>query len=225
MLLADLSETAAALVTLANEGGWIDTFIKDHATDWGLPFLWTLLLIAGLGIPIPEDIPIAAAGLLCALQVVDGVVPWHQHAIYLGCVYSGVLVGDTIVYWLGHHYGEAILLRPFIARFMTPARVAKARTFFQYRGALAVVIARNIAGVRFPTFLMAGITRMGFVKFIVCDGLSGLVSVPFYFYLGFGAGKNMDVIKANLPWVIAGLIVVAGVAILIKRALKKDGLA
>jgi len=221
MFLASIADAAASVIQQAAEGGWFDHFIKEHATEWGLPFLWFLLLIAGLGVPLPEDIPIASAGFLCAQQLVDGSVPWHQHALYLGGVYSGVIVGDSIVYWLGHTYGEAILQRPMIARLMTPARVEKARAFFKTRGALAVIIARNIAGVRFPTFLMAGITRMGYWKFIFCDGISGLVSVPFYFYLGYGAGKNMDAIKEHLPAVIVGLIVLVVVVIMVKKFVKK----
>jgi membrane protein DedA with SNARE-associated domain len=119
---------------------------------------------------------------------------------------SGVIVGDSIVYWLGHEYGEAILRRPMIARLMTPARVEKARAFFRDRGALAVIIARNIAGVRFhlPPWRASPAWATG--SSFSATGISGSVSVPFYFYLGYrGAGKHLDTLKEHFPTVIAGL--------------------
>jgi membrane protein DedA with SNARE-associated domain len=178
--------------------------IIELSRTFGLPFLWSGLFVAGLGVPIPEDIFLISGGILT-----------HVHGssivVALLVLYSGVMVGDAIVYHLGARYGEAVLRRPFIARLMTPARVERVRRYYARWGAVTVFLARHVAGIRFPTFLMAGVSHMGFVRFLFWDGLSALLSVPLWFWLGYAAAKNSKEIHARISgwvgWALAGIIV------------------
>jgi membrane protein DedA with SNARE-associated domain len=178
----------------------LEEFLKQLAETYGLPLLWLGLLIAGLGVPIPEDIFIITGGVLAHRNQTS---PLFSLAV----LYSGVMVGDAIVYHLGSRYGEAVLRRKFIARLMTPARVERVRHYYARYGAVTVLIARNLAGIRFPTFLMAGVSHMGFARFFFWDGLSALVSVPLWFWLGYTASAHLDEIRKWIGWLIAGLIV------------------
>jgi membrane protein DedA with SNARE-associated domain len=177
----------------------LEEFFKQLAETYGLPLLWLGLLIAGLGVPIPEDIFIITGGVLTHRS---------QSSILLALfvLYTGVMVGDTIVYHLGARYGEAVLRRKFIARLMTPARVERVRRYYAKYGAVTVLIARNLAGIRFPTFLMAGVSKMGFGRFFFWDSLSALVSVPLWFWLGYTASAHLDQIRSWIAWVIGGLV-------------------
>jgi membrane protein DedA with SNARE-associated domain len=122
-------------------------------------------------------------------------------------LYSGVMVGDAIVYRLGSRYGEAVLRRKFVARLMTPARVERVRRYYARYGAVTVLIARNLAGIRFPTFLMAGVSHMGFWRFFFWDSLSACVSVPLWFWLGYTASAHLEEIRKWIAWAIGGLVV------------------
>jgi membrane protein DedA with SNARE-associated domain len=176
--------------------------IVELAMRYGLPVLWTGLLIAGLGVPIPEDVFLILGGVLTH-QKQSSVL----FAIFV--LYSGVMVGDAIVYCLGARYGEAVLRRRFIARLMTPARVERVRRYYQRWGALTVFLARHVAGIRFPTFLMAGVSRMGFFRFFFWDSLAALLSVPLWFWLGYAASNNWDEIHKRISgWVAWGLLAV-----------------
>jgi len=55
-----------------------------------------VLLAAGLGAPIPEEVPIVAAGVLSHTAAMRW---WAALPV---CV-AGVLSGDVILYWVGHH--------------------------------------------------------------------------------------------------------------------------
>jgi membrane protein DedA with SNARE-associated domain len=169
--------------------------ILELAGRFGLPLLWLGLFVAGLGVPIPEDIFLITGGILTQR---NGASPLFALVV----LYSGVMVGDAIVYNLGSRYGEAVLRRKFIARLMTPARVERVRRYYARYGAVTVLIARNIAGIRFPTFLMAGVSKMGFGRFFFWDGLSGLVSVPLWFWLGYAASENWEAIYKRVSgWI------------------------
>src|SRR5262249_47208561 len=61
--------------------------------------LFLVLFIAGLGVPIPEELPIITGGVLSHQLVLR----WW---IALPVCFVGVLSGDIALYWVGHHWGE-----------------------------------------------------------------------------------------------------------------------
>jgi membrane protein DedA with SNARE-associated domain len=64
--------------------------------------IFVVLFVAGLGVPIPEEIPIAAA----AVRAQQGVVRWW---IVLPVCVLGVIAGDLVLYWSGRHWGQRVL--------------------------------------------------------------------------------------------------------------------
>src|SRR2546422_3067147 len=64
--------------------------------------VFLMLFGAGLGLPIPEEAPVLAAGALAH----ENVVRWW---IALPVCILGVLSGDVVLYWIGHHWGEVVL--------------------------------------------------------------------------------------------------------------------
>ena len=69
----------------------------------GYPVIFLLLLGAGLGIPIPEDVALLATGVMAT----------HENglSVPVGAAACGVFVltRDLVVYGLGRRYGTAIL--------------------------------------------------------------------------------------------------------------------
>ena len=61
-----------------------------------------LLLLGSLGVRIPEEAPIISAGVLSQA----GYAQWW---LALPVCLLGVLSGDVILYWVGHHWGEHVL--------------------------------------------------------------------------------------------------------------------
>jgi membrane protein DedA with SNARE-associated domain len=149
----------------------IQRFI-EHFTYAGL---FLVLLGAGLGLPVPEEVPVVAGGALAQA----GVVRWW---IALPVCVLGVLCGDVVLYTVGHHWGERILEWTVVRRVLSPEREARLKAAYHRHGVKIIFLARHLMGVRAAAFLTAGIVRLGFVRFLVVDTLAALVSVP----LGFG---------------------------------------
>lgn len=144
-----------------------------------------ILLICGLGVPIPEDITLIAAGILAALGKIS-----LTGAMIAG--FFGVLMGDAFLYTIGRMYGRRAFQLPIIRTIMTPRRIAMAERKMLRNSHFICFTARFLPGLRSPIFLMSGITGVRPLVFYGLDGFAALISVPVWVYVGFWLGENMD---------------------------------
>ncbi len=79
-----------------------------------------LLVLGGLGLPVPEEAPIILAAVLS-----KNAQMWWPPA--LAACFVGVLVGDFVVYFLGFFYGEKVMSLPLTRKFLTPAARCRSR--------------------------------------------------------------------------------------------------
>jgi len=141
---------------------------------WG-PFI--LLLLCGLGLPMPEDIVLITAGML---GVIDG-RSWFEVSVFM---YAGVLAGDSMIFFAGQRYGTRLLGTSWFQRIFPPAKQARVEELFAKHGTTGLFIGRFLPGLRAPIFFSAGSLKVSLVKFLLLDGLAALVSVPVFVWLG-----------------------------------------
>jgi membrane protein DedA with SNARE-associated domain len=149
-------------------------FQNSPLSIWG-PFL--VLLLCGLGLPIPEDIVLVTAGVL---GQIDG-RSWIEVSALM---YAGVLAGDTITFFAGRHVGGWVLTSRWFQRIFPPQKQAKVVDFFEKNGSMGLFIGRFLPGLRAPIFFTAGSMKVPFLKFLFFDGLAALLSVPVFVWLG-----------------------------------------
>lgn len=166
-----------------------------------------LLLICGLGVPLPEDITLIAAGILSALGSIS---LWG--AMVAG--FFGVLLGDAILYTIGRTYGRRAFQLPLIRTIMTPRRISLAERKIMRNSHFICFTARFLPGLRSPIFLMAGIMGVRPIVFYGLDGLAALISVPVWVYVGHWVGQNIDSalalaekVQLSFAGVIAALVI------------------
>jgi len=144
-----------------------------------------LLLICGLGVPLPEDITLIAAGMLASLGSIS--LPGAMLAGFFG-----VMVGDAFLYTVGRVYGRKAFQLPLLRTIMTPRRIAMAERKIIRNSHFICFTARFLPGLRSPIFLMSGIMGVRPLVFYGLDGLAALISVPLWVYVGFWVGENLD---------------------------------
>ena len=167
-----------------------------------------LLLLCGLGLPVPEDISLISAGYLAHLGTVE------IHAVFLVC-FVAVLSGDTLAFTVGRSFGTRLLASRFGHRYFTPKRQRRVRAYFRTYGSKVIFIARFLPGLRFSIFLSAGMLHVRPYVFIVYDSLAALVSVPFLVYSAFYFGDRIDQVIKWAKRSEYGILVLVGVAALI----------
>ena len=181
------------LITVFAENGYVAVFIA--------------LMICGAGLPLPEDITLVAGGVIAGLGYVN------VHGMFALAMF-GVLLGDSAIFLLGHHYGARMLKWRLVARVLTPKRYAMVQEKFVRYGNRMLFIARFLPGMRTTVYITAGTShRVSFTRFLLIDGLAALISVPFWVYLGyFGADNHEWLMKwvrrgQGSLWALVGLVV------------------
>lgn len=155
------------------------------------PFV--VLLLCGVGLPIPEEVTLIGSGLLVHSGKAE-LVP-----IIIVCS-AAILIGDSIPYWLGRRYGLQALQVKWVARFVAPARFIRLKKRFEEHGNWATFACRFFAGVRIPGYFVAGTMGMSYLRFVILDGLGILISVPISIYLGKVFGGEMDKLHDRMEY-------------------------
>lgn len=168
------------------------------ATSYVLVFL--ILLACGFGVPIPEDITLIAAGILAYYGTAN---VWGMIGIGL----AGVMVGDTVMFWLGRHYGLALTSKPFVAWILPEKRLARVSAVLNAKGDKILFAARFTPGLRAPLFFAAGALGVPFRVFLLYDGLAALISVPAIVYSVYFFGQQMEEVIAAIQHANRGIVV------------------
>jgi len=187
--------------------GWMDIGV------WGYLVLFGLLFSCGVGMPLPEDVPLLVAGMLVGTD--------KMHLLPAAvAAWCGIIGGDCVLYYLGHRFGPRITKAPLIGKHVTMARIGQAERLFARYGVWVVAVGRLFAGIRGAMVVAAGTIRFSFTKFFIADGLAALVSGGLFVWLGIKFSQNIDPIEAavkrNEKWVTIGLITVIALFILYK---------
>lgn len=193
----------------------MEATLLNFVDQYGLPALFVGLLLSGIGLPVPEDIYMIIGGMITQRKVEAAGGAWAQPVLVaISLLYVGVMVGDTVIYYLGSRFGERILTWKVFARFMSPERTEKVRQYYSKYGAATVFIARHTGPIRFVSFLMAGVSRMPFGKFFFWDSLAAILSVPLWFAIGYFLWDRRHELEQRLGLVITVLALAALVGLL-----------
>jgi len=138
----------------------------------------SVLLLCGLGLPLPEEVPILTSAIL---SQTGHLRPWWA----LGACMFGVMVGDSIMYFLGRRWGTHVLDHRLSRKLLTVERQRAIETYFARFGAGIIFGARFLPGIRAALFLSAGTMRVPFWTFLAMDGAAALLSVPASFWLAY----------------------------------------
>jgi membrane protein DedA with SNARE-associated domain len=196
---------------------WVLAALLDfnHVENWiaagGYVAVFALLFACGLGLPMPEDIPLIIAGALVA----NGKLNIVHTSIVAWC---GIIGGDLCLYHFGKKFGLEITRVPFIGKHVTKQRIQRAEELFEKYGIWVVAIGRMFAGIRGAMVVAAGAIKFNRVKFIIADGLAAIVSGGLFLALGYWLGANMDKLlhyihEGKMALTIMALVVVLGVVL------------
>ncbi len=151
--------------------GMIDAvlaFVREHR-EWAF---WIALVfafgenLAFLSIVIPSTAILLGVGALVATGELSLFPIWAGASI-------GALIGSMASYFIGWHYGQAILsMWPFRNH---PDFIEKGNAAFRRWGVFAVIIGHFFGPLRAVVFVMAGVARMSPPVFVVVNFIGCLL--------------------------------------------------
>lgn len=172
-------------------GKWVESVIQyicEHASHAHL-IICGLILLAGLNIPISEDIMLLIAGAIASTCIPDQTLRMYIW-IFMACWISA-----WEAYWIGRLLGPKLYEIRWFKHIITPKRIEKLHQYYEKFGIFTFIVGRFCpGGVRNALFMTAGLGKMPFLVFIARDGLGCLISTATIFYLGYLAGENHAII-------------------------------
>jgi membrane protein DedA with SNARE-associated domain len=161
--------------------GLVSSYI-EHFTYIGL---FLVLVLCGLGLPVPEELPLLTGGFLAYRGIT-------QFPATLAISFVGVMAGDNSLFFLGRRFGTGVLRYLGLVRPGTRQRIERLRMFMDRHGHLAIFYARFLAGVRALVYLTAGLAGVTPQRFVVYDALGAIISVPVAVSAGYFFGDQID---------------------------------
>jgi membrane protein DedA with SNARE-associated domain len=155
----------------------------EHFTYLGL---FVVLLLCGLGLPMPEDVVLLAGGYLIHRGVI-------RYPVTLAVALVGVVAGDNSLFFLGRRFGTGLVKYFGIVRPGTQLQIERIKEFIHRHGHLAIFYARFLAGLRALIYLTAGSFGLHPIRFLVYDLAGALISVPVVVSLGYLFGAQLEI--------------------------------
>jgi membrane protein DedA with SNARE-associated domain len=169
-----------------------------------------ILVLGGLGLPVPEEAPI----ILAAVLTRNGQM---KAPLAVASCLLGVLLGDLVVYFLGFFYGEKVLSLPVTRRLLTRQREAQIKGYFHRHGFKILVSGRFVPGFRTAAYLTAGILKLPPLKLVLTDLVAASLSTSLMFGLGYAfANEIQNGIQEVQHWAILAAAVTIATWLLVR---------
>jgi membrane protein DedA with SNARE-associated domain len=164
---------------------WFIAHLSTMTPLGAYAWLAGILLLCGLGLPIPEDISLIAAGYFSWKGVLN------VHTAFAIC-FAAVVTGDTAAFFMGRLFGRRILRSQLAQRYFTPRRQLRVRAYFRKFGSKVVLVGRFTPGLRFTIFFTAGTLHTRSSTFFIYDFAAAAFSVPVLVYSAWFFGGQID---------------------------------
>ncbi|HMQ11658.1 MAG TPA: DedA family protein [Oligoflexia bacterium] len=142
-------------------------------------------MVSGVGIPIPEEIPLLFLSVLYYQERLSS-------PLWIALAIIAISVADFGLYSIGKYLGFKIFKHPFLKRNFNENTMHKVSHYIHRYGYKVIILGRLLLGVRSAIFLSSGILRMPRNKFIMYDLIASLISVSIFMLLSTLLLKRFD---------------------------------
>ncbi len=182
-------------------------------SQYGYLALAGLLFLEDFGLPVPGETVLVAAAFYAGLGKLNLVL-----VIIIGFI--AAVLGDNVGYSVGRLGGRPLVERWGKYILLTSERLDKAQSYFNNHGGKIVAGARFIDGLRQLNGIIAGISEMRWLKFLMFNMLGAAVWVSFWSLIAYYGSSYINVfLKVELYLTLATIGLIVG-RIIYRRVIK-----
>jgi membrane protein DedA with SNARE-associated domain len=179
--------TAAALASSPPPLPGFLNALSSPLQHYGVWAIGLLIMLEDFGIPVPGETILIGGAIYAGAG--------RLNIVAVGVVgFIAAVIGDNIGFAIGHFGGRALALRWGKYVFLTEERLNKAEDFFDRRGAIVITFARFVEGLRQANGIIAGITGMHWLRFLIFNAIGAALWVGTWVSLGYLAGNHISTI-------------------------------
>jgi len=179
------------------------------------------LAVAGLVFVEDFGVPVPGETILIAAAVYAGAGRFNIAAVF-GLGFLAAVLGDNLGYLIGRKLGRAAVLRYGRYVLLTAERLNKAEAFFARHGGKVVTVARFVSGLRQANGIIAGLTKMHWLRFLAFNALGAALWVGAWCAAGYLAGSQIQTLydtTTRYGLYALAIILIVGAALLVRKRL------
>ncbi len=167
--------------------------LQDIAREYGYWAVFCGILLENMGIPIPGETVTLVGGFLAGNQELN---VWYVFAAAM----VGAIVGDSGGYWLGYYGGWPLLVKIGGWLRVSESSLEEVRDRFSQNAGKAVLLGRFVALLRVFAGPLAGITRMPYYRFLICNAIGAATWAATMVSLSYFLGRLVP-LELLVQWV------------------------
>ena len=188
---------------------FLPTTIQNLIQTYGLWVLFPVVMLEGMGIPVPGETALVAAA------VYAGSTNKISIASVVLVAALAAIIGDNIGYLIGRSIGLQLIVRYGRYIRVNESRLKIGRYLFLRHGGKIVLIARLITVLRAFVPLLAGINRMRWRYFLLMNAIGGICWASLFGGVAYLFGEEINrvtgpvrllLLVAAIGLVIAGIL-------------------
>jgi len=179
------------------------------------------LMLAGLSVPISEDLIIITGALICQ-EKPSMLVP------IFGATFAGVVISDYFPYILGNYIRKGTIKAKILTQLFSPRKIVRIHRYLDKYGIFTFIVGRFVPfGVRNTLFMTSGLIGLKLRRFALYDTTAATISVSTLFFLAYHFGEAVE-----KPFQAVGIVlfilllsmVIFVVINIVRKILKRKGL-
>jgi membrane protein DedA with SNARE-associated domain len=191
-------------------------YVQHFMHHYGYGGVFIILLLEMVGIPFPAETTLTFSGIAW-INGTFSLLP----LIFFATL--GNVVGSTIAYSIGRFLGRNVILRFGGIVGITEEKLGRAEVKFQQYQMRALLICKFIAGVRILIPYLAGLNRMPFLLFTVCNTFIALVWTTLFIVFGRYLGTFWHHYHHFLRGHLFVIILLGVISLVFYKVIKKKG--
>lgn len=176
------------------------------------PFTYGFLfaiIFAETGLVVMPFLP--GDSLLFVVGTLAGTGLLNIFIVYFTLLFAAIL-GDTVNYWLGHHFGAKVFSREN-SKLFNKEYLEKTEKFYEKYGGKTIILARFLPIIRTFAPFVAGIGKMHYGTFIMYNVVGAFIWVTVFTLAGYFFGSQ-PFIKNNFELAVVVVVLVSVVPVI-----------
>ncbi|MEO6761192.1 MAG: DedA family protein [Candidatus Saccharimonadales bacterium] len=172
-----------------------------------------LIFIESFGVSVPGETMLVAAAFFAGVGQLN-------IALVILTAFLAAVIGNSIGYFIGLKGGRPLVRKYGRYIFLTPKRMLVAETFFKRGGGLVIIFARFVDGLRQVNGIVAGITKMPWLWFTICNLIGAVLWAGTWGVVGYFGGNHIETIY-RYGLYVTGIVLVLGAAYIVFRLARR----
>lgn len=189
--------------------------VDQLLTTYGYPAVFLVVGGESLGIPLPGETILIAAGIYAGTT--HHLSVWAIFAVAA----AAAIIGDNIGFWVGDKGGYRLLRRWGHYIRADEAKIKVGRLIFDRHGPKVVFFGRFVSVLRTYAAFLAGTLKMTWRRFLPFNALGGVIWAAIYSFVPYKIGDTVKKTSTTVNivlGVVAVVVIVATIVIIRRKA-------